>query len=385
MGTSEKAGIVRFTMDERHERILELVKACGAVRLTELAEHLDISTVTARRDVDALAERGAVSRSRGMVSWPTAPTPAQKLQKAGQIAGQDTGATAEGPVLGMIVPQTRYYFGEIIRGAREAVQAVGGRLVLGITGYHQSPDVQVERMLESGVDGLLLTPNWQAGESAQDAGRVDFGMPAVLVERRGTPGTGAARLDRVCSNHAGGGGLAVEHLAGLGHRRIALVARPSPTQVQVQAGFDTALRTLGMDPGPDTFIEFLTEDPDPRHQEEAADRLAAAVRTREITAAVVVSDVEAITLVQLLQSRGLEVPHDLALVAYDDDVAALSDLPLTAIALPKYEVGRASAQLLLRRVAEQTQGASEAREGADPRQHLDLLPELRVRASCGAP
>ncbi|WP_338058465.1 substrate-binding domain-containing protein [Streptomyces pathocidini] len=378
-------------MDERHERILELVKACGVVRVVELAEHLDISTVTARRDVDVLAEKGLVNRARGVVSWPDAPSSAERLQRAGRStppakapAPAAAESDSEGPVLGMVAPQSRHYFAEIIRGAREAAIAAGGRLVLGISGYHQRQDFQINRMLESGVDGLLFTPNWHEGLSSPDSPGLDFGVPTVLVERRAAPGTAAVAQDRVCTDHAAGAGLAVAHLAALGHERIALVAGPSATQVQVQAGFEAAVRTLGLAQYPFERFDFHTEDRDPAHQEAALNGLAEAVRRHEVTAAVVLSDVEAIMLVQLLGSRGIEVPRDLALVAYDDDVAALSDLPLTAVALPKYEVGQAAARLLLQRLGERTDGTDGA--GDRPaRHHLELLPDLRVRASCGTP
>jgi len=86
--------------------------------------------------------------------------------------------------------------------------------------------------------------------------------------------------------------------------------------------------------------------------------------------------VDAIQVVQRLAELGVRVPEDLALIAYDDEVAALADTPLTAVAPPKREVGRHATELLVERLS----------QGADaPRQHLTLLPRLRVRDSCGAP
>lgn len=91
------------------------------------------------------------------------------------------------------------------------------------------------------------------------------------------------------------------------------------------------------------------------------------------------SDEDAIVLVPRLQARGVRVPEDLALIAYDDQVATLADVPLTAVAPPKRSVGELATGILLRRIAERT-----GRLTPGPRQHLDLLPELRIRASCGA-
>lgn len=96
-----------------------------------------------------------------------------------------------------------------------------------------------------------------------------------------------------------------------------------------------------------------------------------------VTAAVVHSDADAIVLIPRLQARGVRVPEDLAVIAYDDEVASLADLPLTAVAPDKHAVGAAAARLLLARL-----GVPD--EGPAARRHLDILPALRVRVSCGA-
>jgi DNA-binding LacI/PurR family transcriptional regulator len=92
-----------------------------------------------------------------------------------------------------------------------------------------------------------------------------------------------------------------------------------------------------------------------------------------LDAALVHTDEDALRLLQALHQRGLRVPDDLALVAYDDEVAALADVPLTAVAPPKRELGEAAVSVLLDRV----------RSGRGIHRHLDLLPSLRVRVSCG--
>ncbi|MEK8169569.1 substrate-binding domain-containing protein [Streptomyces sp. M19] len=74
-------------------------------------------------------------------------------------------------------------------------------------------------------------------------------------------------------------------------------------------------------------------------------------------------------------AAGLAVPDDLAVVAYDDEVAEVGDVPLTAVSPPKSEVGALAAQLLLRRMD----------AGDDALCHrVEIQPRLVVRASCGA-
>ncbi|MDD9375811.1 substrate-binding domain-containing protein [Streptomyces sp. ZAF1911] len=373
---------MRYTVNERHERILELVREHGTLRVADLAHHLGISTVTARRDVESLTAGGRLERVRGAVHWPGTPAPQPGAAHALPEVRLGAVAELEAPLIGMVVPQSQHYFGEIIRGAREAAAAVGGRLVLGFSGYQPDQDnLQAARMLEAGVQGLLLTPSWASGEGGPAESGAGFGVPAVLVERRGAVGAPVGGLDHVCSDHAGGAGLAVRHLVGLGHRKIALVAGDSPTTVQVKAGYEAALRAFGVRGPAIEPIELYSGAIDNAKIDAAADRLAALVAARKVTAAIVLSDTDAILLLQALRDRaeGIRVPQDLALVAYGDDVAALSDLPLTAIAPPKYEVGVTAVDLLLQRIRE---AASAAQPKA--RRHLDLVPELRVRQSCGS-
>ncbi|WP_330481051.1 LacI family DNA-binding transcriptional regulator [Streptomyces sp. NBC_00724] len=374
---------MRYTVDERHERILELVRRHGSLRVTDLAHHLGMSTVTLRRDVETLSAAGRLDRTRGAVSWPgasgaaSAPGP-QPIPEAGPSDLAD----GAGVTLGLVVPQSQYYFGEIIRGVREEVQSAGGRLVLGFSGYVPGQDEeQARRLLDSGIDGLLLTPGWMRDGSEEDAPDLDFGVPTVMLERRAAAGTQAAEFDFVCSDHYAGVGLAVRHLVLLGHRDIALLAGGSATGVQVRAGYEAALQSAGIAGPPIDPIDLYAGELDTGRLERAAKRLVKAVDAKKVSAAVVLSDTDAILLLQIL--RGLEpqlrIPQDLAIIAYDDDVAALSDLPLTAVAPPKYEVGREAVQLLLRRVRESRQG-----QPAGTKRHLALLPELRVRQSCGA-
>ncbi|MFD3943364.1 substrate-binding domain-containing protein [Streptomyces sp. NPDC058579] len=357
---------MRHHVDHRHDRVLELVRARGSIRVTELASELGVSPVTLRRDVEALAALGKVQRMHGAVVWP------------GEAAGRAEEPEAGGVVIGMIVPTTTYIFGDVVLGARKAVEAQGGRLVLGVSGYVDSEDpVQAEHLLASGAEGLLVAPSWFGGVPAdgQEEWLLACGAPTVLVERTAPAVNPAATLDRVRTDRAHGAALAVNHLASLGHRSVAAVLQEGPHATGITAGYLNSVRSLGLETVPGSpFTRGSGAEYD-----DVAEYLVEAVERHGVTAALVHSDEDAIVLVPRLQARGISVPEDLALVAYEDEVAALADVPLTAIAPPKQAVGELAAKLLLERLAERSSGSEPG-----PRQHLDLLPKLRIRASCGA-
>ncbi|MFF5482936.1 substrate-binding domain-containing protein [Streptomyces sp. NPDC012935] len=358
---------MRLHVDQRHERVLELVRERGSLRVAELATELGVSAVTLRRDVEALAAQGRVQRLHGAVVWPGDPATEARERSSG----------AEGAVIGMIVPTTNYIFADIVRGAREAVAAHGGRLVLGVSGYVDTEDsVQADHLLSGGAEGLLVAPSWFGGvpENGQEKWLLEHDVPAVLVERLAPPGNPAAVLDRVRTDRAHGAAVAVGHFASLGHRRITAVLQEGPHANQITAGYQAAVQALGLDV--DTgAAPTVREHGD---YEASVDYLVEAVKKRRVTAALVHSDEDAIVLVPRLQACGIRVPDDLALIAYEDEVAGLSDVPLTAVAPPTRSVGELAAKLLLERLAERRSG-----QRPGPRQHLDLLPELRVRSSCG--
>ncbi|MFH9611331.1 substrate-binding domain-containing protein [Streptomyces sp. NPDC017448] len=345
-----------ISADERRARILAEVQRLGSVRLVSLAQRLGIPAVTVRRDVAALADAGAVRRTHGSVS----------------VATGGDHRPPDGPLLGLLVPAAAQYFGDVIAGAREAAGARGAHLVLGISSYEASADRdQVEQLLRSGVDGLLLAPNWTPSDRPDTHAWVgELDPPTVLVERRPALDSPAAELDSVSSDHRHGVLTALRHLSSLERRRVALVARCDTwTAHRVREGYLDGCELLGLTAEP--VIDSVGPQADP---ETVADQIVRA-RDRGIDAVLIHNDQDAIQLLPILRNRGLRVPEDLSVISYDDVFAALGAPPLTAVAPPKKGVGAEAVDLLLRRMAD--------RVSPPPVRHVQLLPTLTVRASCG--
>lgn len=362
--------------DERREAILRAVERQGSITVKGLAEELGVSAVTLRQDVRELAGRGLLTRVHGGARALASADPA--LASAPASASAETSVTAPPPVgerfvVGLVVPPGGYYYAEVIRGVQNAARALGVRVVLAVSGESLSENQeQVRQLVAGGVDGLLLMlhPGLRPLDEAEQW-LSTLEVPAVLVERRA--GIRAGRLEQVASDHAYGAALAVRHLAGLGYEKVAFVARvESPNTALLSAGYADAMKAMGLSPGPEYRIVTAgdTAPGDARF-----DEVVRAVEAGEIRAALVHNDIDAIALVGILRARGLRVPEDLALVTYDDEVAELSEVPLTAVAPPKQAVGSWALDLAVRRLS----------DPATPLTEILLRPELRVRASCGAP
>jgi DNA-binding LacI/PurR family transcriptional regulator len=186
------------------------------------------------------------------------------------------------------------------------------------------------------------------------------------MERRG--GSLGDPTEHVCTHHEAGAYEAVVHLAGLGHRMIGLALRaPSPTAAPVTRGYRQAAAELGM---PETEFTSALEEWGPA----TADRCLRHLLVAGCTAALCFGDRQAGLLVSAARRLGLNVPADLALVAYDDEIADIPDVPLTAVAPPKRLVGSTAAEMLFQRIKH---------PGLARRQVL-LRPVITVRKSCGA-
>jgi DNA-binding LacI/PurR family transcriptional regulator len=145
----------------------------------------------------------------------------------------------------------------------------------------------------------------------------------------------------------------------------------SPHGEPVLEGYRGGLAAAGLDaPGAGPF-----RLPPPAGEAAERERLLAdfttAVTDGLLDAALIHNDHDAIVVLQRLRARGIDVPGDVAIVAYDDEVASLADIPLTAIAPPKHAVGAAAVELLARRLADPGRA----------RHRLAILPELHVRSS----
>lgn len=353
--------------DERREAILRAVERQGSITVKALAEEMGVSAVTLRQDVRELAGQGLLNRvhggARALASGAPAPVEAPTPGPA---------PTGEKYAVGLVVPPGGYYYAEVIRGVQNAARARGVRVVLAVSGESLSENQeQVRQLVAGGIDSLLLMlhPGLRPLDEAEQW-LSTLEVPAVLVERRA--GIRAGRLEQVASDHAYGAALAVRHLAGLGHDKVALVARiESPNTALLSAGHADAVKAMGLTPGPE-FLISTTGDAAPA--DARFEEVVRAVESGEVRAALVHNDIDAIALVGILRARGTRVPEDLALVTYDDEVAELSDVPLTAVAPPKQAVGAWALDLAVRRLS----------DPATPLAEILLRPELRVRASCGA-
>ncbi|RKN09580.1 substrate-binding domain-containing protein [Streptomyces radicis] len=356
-------------VEQRQELLLRELRATGAVRVADLAVRFGVSAGTIRRDLSELAALGRLTKVRGGA---ITAVPAAKPRH--EPCPEPVFADGEGPTLGLLVPSATYYYPNVVGGVRAVAARRGARIVIGLTDYAPPRDLQqIDELCSSGADGLLIASasGHYVPEATLERLRAT-GKPFVLMERH--PEDSFEPCEFVVSDHRQGAYRAVGHLHALGHDRVACYLTGSPTAPLVAEGHAHAVARLGLDPSApvvDGGRPPLGSRQAVRQYDTFIDRCVAS----GARAALVHSDHDAIELLQRLRARGLRTPEDMALIAYDDEFAALAEVPLTAVAPPKRQLGEQAAHLLLDRLRA---------PGPLPARQVVLQPTLTVRASCGA-
>jgi DNA-binding LacI/PurR family transcriptional regulator len=324
----------------------------------ELSKETGLSLTTVRRAFDELVAERIVVRRQGAGSFVAHSRPREQSARRR---------------IGVLLPDTQLYYPRVLQGIDESLSAAGASLQLATYRYRpEREDEAIAALLEAGVDGLLLAPTLTGLEApfqrAQEL--MALPVPVVLVERSLQDLGPADTTEHVCSDHAGGAFDAVRHLARLGHTRIALLTRSrTVTEYGVVQGYRRAIDDLRL-PGGLEFSQGKAE-----WEADAAASALRAVRDFEATAALVFGDREATMLEGAALRGGISIPDDLAVVSYDDEVADLAGVPLTAVAPPKYRIGRMAGEIMLRRLIEGDEC---------PLHQIRLRPRIVIRRSCGA-
>ncbi|MGW9299240.1 LacI family DNA-binding transcriptional regulator [Streptomyces cyaneofuscatus] len=273
--------------------------------------------------------------------------------------------TAQTRTLGLVISDVlNPYFTELARFVEEEARALGYSVIIG--NADERPDLQdhhIRTLIDRRIDGLLVSPADGGSPLMREVAL--SGTPMVFVDRW-IPG-----IDVPVVRADGTGAVKdlVAHLHGLGHRRLAIIAGPAATTTgneRVEA-FRDALRELGL-ALPDAYIG--QGDFQAASGRRATEGFLALDEPPEVVFAA--DNLMALGALDAIRARGLRVPDDIALAAFDDIPWFVHTAPpITAIAQPTADLARAAVRAL-----------ADLIEGRTP-QSVTLPARLVVRRSCG--
>jgi LacI family transcriptional regulator, repressor for deo operon, udp, cdd, tsx, nupC, and nupG len=336
--------------------------------IRDVARAANVSTATVSR---ALSNPDVVSEANREAVFEAVRTTGYRMNvSARNLRRQTTGA------IGVLVPNlANPFFSQILSGIAEVMSKAEINVLITDTtpmalddhrfpeffSYHHTDGMIV-------LDGMLRHKLLAANESDEDRVPIVFACEWVEQTRRAS----------VAIDNTAAAAMAINHLVGLGHRKIGHVRGPKGNVLTIarQEGTLGALRAARLETRDDWM--FAGDFTLPSGAEAARRWLAASDRP---TAVFCASDEMAMGFISELHRSGVSVPRDVSVVGFDDLEITSHFVPrLTTIHQPRNVIGRVAAEVLLERIK-----LTMRERLRQPAPRLILPVELVVRESTAPP
>ena len=282
--------------------------------------------------------------------------------------------TGRSHVVGFVVPDvTNPFFTEAMGGLEAMARSRGYSVMLSNSNEDSGQELQNLNLLQSRrVDGVVVACSSGRGADNRVATRR---FPIVFMDRLPFAGfSGKA----VIVDNAGAAYTATNHLIGLGHSRIAIIAGLLDMSVGAErlAGFKKAMQEANLSIR-DSYLQLGDFHPESGYQ--CGMRLMALPETP--TAIFACNNSMTLGLMRALAECHAPCPERVSVLAFDDFPWAAHFRPqMTAIAQPVFELGKQSMRMLLAAMEPESQEAAEIGDSV-----MTLKAELRVRQSTAPP
>ncbi|HWJ75122.1 MAG TPA: LacI family DNA-binding transcriptional regulator [Kaistia sp.] len=265
-------------------------------------------------------------------------------------------------LIDLVFPEFGPYAIEIIRGAEEAALLNKCRIAVSALSDDPKETRWLSNIGSSRTDGVILvfaelTPLHRERLKA-------LAVPVVIVDPLGHPDP---RTPSIGVTNWAGGMTATDHLIGLGHTRIGIIAgRPAMLCNQQRLdGYRAALMRAGIPVDPALIFTGA------HHHPTALNAASAMLDLPDPpTAIFATNDLHAMGVYEAARLHGLRLPDDLSVVGFDDiPMAEWVSPPLTTMRQPLAEMAALAVNMLL------------GRESSELSHRIELATSLVVRAS----
>ena len=276
--------------------------------------------------------------------------------------GLVTGKTG---VIGVLIPDViGPLYAQMARGIEDVLEPLGMHYMM-VTDNRslEQEAAALELLLARQVDALILIGSQLEPDRLH---ALLAGGPATVLMQRELEGD-LDDFTTVALDNRSGVAAAIEHLAALGHTRIAHIAGVRRDGIERRRSFIELMRAHGLEPS--VIVESDSREEGGRA---AAETLLGAADPP--TAVFCTNDRVAVGVYQATRERGIEIPGRLAVVGFDDvPWSAYLDPPLTTIRQPARSMGREAARRVLAALG-----------GDDVMQRITIAPRLIERESSRA-
>ncbi|MET0417019.1 MAG: LacI family DNA-binding transcriptional regulator [Actinoplanes sp.] len=334
------------------------------ITIVDVARHAGVSTTAVSKVL-----RNAYGASPAMQT---------KVRAAIEELGYRPSAAARGLrgqtyTIGVLLPDLRNpFFADILDGIAERLAGTDYQVLMASSCNDQAGEARLtEAMIDRSMDGVILIAPISSRRQLQNVARA---VPTVVVGRHGH----SADYDTVTDDDFSGAALVIDHLVGLGHRRIAHIEHHETDPVRLAempnaqraAGYRRAMHAHGLGDQIDIAATTYTRE---GGYAGARELLSG---TRRPTAIFAGADIVAMGVLDALTEAGLSAPADMSLAGYDDTTfASFGPISLTTVDQAGHQMGVNAARLLLERIGDRSRPTAQVR----------LSPTLVPRASTAAP
>jgi LacI family transcriptional regulator len=345
--------------------ICRLISCCGAIKMTGTLKDIVRLTGVSQSTVSR------VLNGHPNVSEKTRQKVLRVIQEQGFRPNFVARALAKQRtrVLSVIIPQslsttfTDPYFPTLIQHISRRANTHGFAVMLWVGNDAEEESLFADRILDHGLfDGAIITSATQ--DDPLVARLIASGTPCVIIGP--TYGLDVSNVD---VENCDGAKSAVLHLITLGYKRIGMISGPrnmGAPQDRLQ-GYIDALTECGY-----AVDESLMVTGD--FNEQSGYTGMQTLLTHGVDAVFAASDMMAVGALRAIQHAGLRVPHDVAVVSFDDmPFAATTNPSLTTVHQPLDGLGLHATEMLFHLL----DGTLQQRET------IQLPTRLMVRESCG--
>ncbi len=332
------------------------------MNLKKLSEHLGLSPAT----VSLVINRSSVADSIPQETKDRIFAAARKFKYRPSFFARSL-RTQRSFTVGVIVPEVSDGYSASVMSGMEDHLLQEGYFYFVASHRHRADliDEYPRMLLERSVDGLIAvdTP-WH----------LNLSVPVVTVSGHND----VKGVTNIALNHQRAAEIALKHLFHLGHRQIAFMKGQefsSDTEVR-WANIERAAQHLGLTIHPRLVAQLEGDSFFPQLGYMATKVLLASKEA--FTALFAFNDISAMGAIRALRESGRQVPEDVSVVGFDDiQSAAFQNPSLTTVRQPLRAMGRAAAEILLKRIN---------RPGSELRDQYIMEPELVIReTTCPAP
>lgn len=323
------------------KEIAEGVFRDGQTLMTEeeLRLRFDVSRQTVRQAIALLEDDGLVDRRRGSGTY----------VRHGPRRRQ--GTIHVGVVTTYI---TDYIFPSIVQGIETVLNENGAVMNLSAT-YNDSRTERniLERMLDGQVDGLIVEGTKTANKAENDdlyRRLAERNIPVLFMNGYYPE---MSQIPHVVMDDYGGGRIAAREVLSRGYRRPGGMFKTDDRQGQERLnGYLDEMKSQGIEIPEERLLLFGTEERMTLFTTKRGLAFAEKLKRREADCMVCYNDIFAMSLMLILQQKGMKLPEEMGFIGFDNSTfAEMANPKLTTLGHPKEAFGALCAEKLLRMIS----------------------------------